>query len=285
MATNTVSAAFPEIWSAKMQVTLQKSLVALKVCSSSLQKELKIGDVIHRPYVSDMTAVSYQPGTAVTAQVFTVTDDTVTADTKKIVPFYVDDVNELLAKPDYAASVAIDASYRLRDDIDSAVLALVTAGQAFGSTATNTAGFSTSGTTAVAVNTANVINWFGKAKEGLRGMNVEEAGDWIAIVRPDIAQVIEEQAINVGFSVADAALKNGYAGDFMGLRIYVSNNMTASHAYIGRAGAIDLIMQQAPKMVVKDVDNQLGKNFLPYTVYGAGVLNKNASRFLDADVE
>ncbi len=285
MSANTVSAAFPEIWSAKMQVTLQKSLVALKVCNTELKKELKVGDVIHRPYVSDMTAVAYQPGTAVTAQLFTVTDDSITADTKKIVPFYVDDVNELLAKPDYAAAVAEDAAYRLRDDIDSAALALVTAAATdFGATGVATAGFATGGTTAVTLSTANVVNFFSEARKGLRALNVEEAGDWIAIVRPSVAQVIEEQAVNVGFNLADATLRNGYAGNFMGFKIYVSNNMPANHAYIGRAGCIDLIMQAEPKMVIKDVDDQLGKNFLPYTVYGVGVLTKNSYRFLDANV-
>ena len=95
MAVNTVDPAFPEIWSARMQIPLTKSLVALEVCGVDLRAELQVGDVIHRPYVSDMTAVSYEPGTAITAQAFTVTDDSVTADTKKIVPFYVNHLRTL----------------------------------------------------------------------------------------------------------------------------------------------------------------------------------------------
>ena len=286
---NVITDLIPEVWSARMEVPLRKTLVAANIASYELDSELKVGDVIHKPYVSaDATAIAYVPGTTVTIQEFTATTDDVTADTKLIVPFYVDDINELFAKADYAGQLADNAAYKLRDAIDIAVFdevtkAAVTVGV---DTTANHIGTAAIGT-AVTVGTANVVELFSYCRKILRKQNVEEAGDWIAVVTPDVASIIEQMAAGAGFNVADATLRGGYAGSFLGFNIYVSNNLATANVtssqsslYIGKTGAIDLIMQSPPKMVIKDVDNQLGRNFLPYTVFGTGLTTENAKRFL-----
>ena len=46
---NTVSAALnPEIWTNRIQVPLVKSLVALEVCDTTLEKDLSVGDKVHK---------------------------------------------------------------------------------------------------------------------------------------------------------------------------------------------------------------------------------------------
>jgi len=66
---------------------------------------------------------------------------------------------------------------------------------------------------AISATTANIISIFSLARSK------------IAIVSPQFAQLIESKATSVGYNVADATLRNGYAGDFMGFHIYVSNNV------------------------------------------------------------
>lgn len=118
----------------------------------------------------------------------------------------------------------------------------------------------------------------------MREANVTEDGDWIAIMRPEIAADIELFALGAGFNVADATLRNGYAGNFLGFRCYVSNNITSGHMYLGKRGGISLVIQKEPGMVIKEVDNKLGKNFFPSIIYGTTVFTRNASRFLDVDI-
>ena len=48
---------------------------------------------------------------------------------------------------------------------------------------------------------------------------------WALVVSPKIASVIAQTVASDGFSLADLALKNGYAGNFAGYKVYSSNNV------------------------------------------------------------
>jgi len=285
---NIVTALKPAVWSASMQVPLTKSLVALEICSTELAKELKVGDKIWKGYSSTLSTETYTPGTALTAQAFNLSADSIEVTTKQAVPFYIDDTELLQVKPSYVNEIATDAAYQLRDAIDTAVLADVSAGVLFGdSTTTGSESFitgTTATTSAIAGTTANIMKIFSMARKVLRDTNVKEAGDWIAVVLPEVAQLIEERAIISGFNLADSTLRNGYAGDFLGFKIYVSNNITANYAYIGKQGAIDLVMMRAPRMEIKEVPDKLGRNFIAWTIYGKATFTRNASRFLEANI-
>jgi hypothetical protein len=238
-------------------------------------------------YVSSVGTADYTPGTDVEVTGVTATDDSITVDVKKVAPFYIDDVEMLQAKPKYAAELADDAAYQLRDDIDTAVLENV---DTVGVSALGTSGASTStfvtGTTAnvsaITATSATIIDVFNSAKKYLRKGNVEQNGDWVAVISPDVAGVIEQIAIDKGFNIADSSLRNGYAGDFLGFHTYISNNLPSSRCYIGKNKCIDLIMQKAPTMVIKEEPKKLGRNFIAYTVFGDGVLTRNQDRFINA---
>jgi len=285
---NSITALKPEVWSASMQIPLTKTLVALEICSTELKKELKVGDKIWKGYSSTLSAETYTPGSAVTAQDFNLSADSIDVTTKSVVPFYIDDTELMQAKPSYVAEIAENAAYTLKDEIDAAVLDEVSAGVLFGdSTATGSESFitgTTATTSAIAGTTANIVRVFAAARKALREANVKEAGDWIAVVEPEVAYVIEQVAITSGFNLADSTLKNGYAGSFLGFKIYVSNNMNDGYAIIGKKGAIDLVMMVAPKMEIKDVSDKLGRNFIAWTCYGKATFTRNASRFLQVQI-
>ncbi len=285
---NTVSAAlFPEIWKKAIQVNLTKTLVSLETCDTTLKADLKYGDKLHFPYIAALEATPYTPGTAVQVQDFTATDDYIDVNTFKIVPFYVDDVDLLQSHQDFAANVAEDAAYQLRDAIDASALAEVSAGIYFGDTS-GTGGTYITGTTitvsSVVSSSANIDDVFVDARQALREGNVSEDGDWIAIMRPAVAASIELMAIGSGFNVADATLRNGYAGDFLGFHCYTSNNVPSGKMYLGKRGAIKLVVQKEPDMEIKDVSDKRGKNFLPTIVYGQKVFTRDALRFLNVQI-
>jgi len=275
-----------EVWSAKMQVNLEKSLVAFKIARTELRDEIKDGDVIHRMYVSNVGTAEYDPGTDIVVTGATATDDTITIDQKYISAFYVDDIEMLQASLNYASELANDASYQLSNLIDTAVLentntigvsALGISGSDYvtGTTAADSL-------TAITATSATIVQVFNAATKWLRTGNVEQDGSWVAVINPAVAGVIELAGIEKGFNVADASLKNGYAGDFLGFHIYISNNLPTSKCYIGKSKCIDLIMQRAPKMDIKEEPKKLGKNFIASTVWGDGVLHNNMARFLNA---
>ncbi len=298
MATRSeISAITPDIWSEVLQVPLYKSLVAMDVCNLDMRKQLTVGDRINKSYFGDLSAQTYLPGTGFSAQTPDFTLEYIDIKTKEVVAIYVDDLEALQANVSVGMEMAEEMGYRLKDAIDTAALALVVKGETKDAADMDVNGVDTR---ALCATTANIINVFSRARKELRDNNVRENGDWIAILSTTVAALIEYKAANVGYSVADSTLRNGYVGDFMGFHIYVSNNLpsgnvtanadvsaacstetgAADYLYFGKQGAIDLVLQKAPSMVIKDRSGFLGKNFVTSTIWGQKVFNKNASRFI-----
>jgi len=306
VVSNDVSAIIPEIWSEAVQVPLYKSLVALEVANTRLEDDLKFGDTIHVPYFGDLSAQTYTPGTPVSATNLDWKYDTLVVSTYKHVTFYIDDVEDLQTNINQIRPLTEEAAYRLKDAIDQHVFSNITGVD--GGTQVNDADLRSGGTDnrPLSATTSQIIELFSLARKKLRENNVEELGDWCAVVTPLIAERIERKAANVGFNVADATLRNGYVGDFMGFQIYISNNLpsgkcstlapnevcgnavsatTCRSLYIGKKGAIDLVMQKAPTLVIKPCEDKLGSNFITWTVYGSAVFTKNRKRFLNVPID
>lgn len=304
---NDVSAITPELWSTMVQVPLYKSLVALEVANTRLSSELKFADTIHIPRFGDLSAKSYTPGTTMSATVQDWAFDNLVVSTYKYVMFYVDDVHRIQTNVDQARELATEAAYQLKDKVDQHVLANITGTDGFMPADLVDLGLGSTNGAPVSAGSANIINVFAGARKFLREKNVEETGDWCAVVTPKLAADIEIKAANVGFNVADATLKNGYAGTWMGFQVYISNNLPSGNlsaiapaagngiigglsganasgttpgraTYFGRKGMIDFVMQKAPAMEIKPKDDMLGANFVWWTVYGSTVTTKNKSR-------
>jgi hypothetical protein len=297
---NDVSAIQPELWSSMVQVPLYKSLVAMEVANLRLSDTVKYADTIHVPYFGDLSVQTYTPGTTITATAQDWAFDTLVVSAYKHVTFYVDDPRSLTVNVDQARELATEAAYRLKDQIDQDVFANITGADGF--TPADDADI-LGGTNAkpVSAGTANIIQLFAGARKILRQRNVEENGDWCAVVSPTVASYIEVKAANVGFNLADATLRNGYAGDFMGFQVYVSNNLptgkmtalapgaggvtatglsatTGKSIYFGKKGTIDVAMLRQPALEIRKKDDMIGSNFITWTVYGSSVFTKNRSR-------
>lgn len=305
VVSNDVSAIVPEIWSAAVQEPLYKSLVSIEVANTRFGN-YKYMDTIHVPYFGDLSAQSYTPGTEISATNLDWKYDTLVVSAYKVATFYIDNVEELQANVAQIQPLAEEAAYRLRDAIDQHVFANITGLD--GGTQVNDSDLRGGGTDErpLSATSAQIIELFSMARKKLRELNVEEFGDWAAVVTPMIAQRIETKAASVGFNVADATLRNGYAGDWMGFQIYISNNLPSGSCstvspnevsggpvsstncrslFIGRKGSIDLALQQTPSLTIRDVSDMLGKNFHTWTVYGSQVFTKNRSRFLNVPVD
>ena len=297
---NDVSAITPEIWSQAVQIPLYKTLVAAETCNLEAVRELNYGDTLHKPYFGSLSAQTYVPGVAFTANAQEWDMDNLIVSAYQTVAIYVDDVHQLQSNINARTALQEEIAYQLRDAIDTHAFLRIKDGTTTG------AGALGAGTTrkAVTATTANIISLFAGARKILRTLNVPEAGDWIAIVSPKLANLIEVKSTSVGYNTADAMLRNGYAGDFMGFKIYISNNLPALTTvsavytpalsaqidstfecdYFGKAKAIDLVIQAAPSIQITKVPDMHGYNIAAYAVYGDKVFTKNAYRFLNVVV-
>lgn len=281
---NAITAFTPEFWAPKIQDNLHKSLVALDIADSELRSSLSEGDTVHKPYFSSLSATTYVKGVDVTIQDLTATDETLVVDTTQEASFYVDNVDKIQNKYSAAQNGIDEASYALKDSIDTAVLAEVLNANDtlddgdIGGIATN----------AITLTTTNVIEVFSTGRAKLLGVNVVENGDFVAVVSPAIASIIEQKATSTGFNISDAAFKNGYAGDFMGFKIYVSNNLdgtsTRTHCYLGKNKQIDFVAQKMPEVLITQPEKKIGKNIITWDLYGKKTFEKASQRFLDLQI-
>ena len=299
---NDISAINPTVWSTMVQQPLYKQLVALKVCNTKLADKLTVGKAIQLPRFADLSAQTYTPGTDLSATDQDWAYDTINVSTYKHCTFYVDDVEKLQANVSVAVELAGEAGYQLGNAIDAFAFSKITGAVSVGLSAVDRSDVYGDGSTGViTAASTNIIDLFSGVRKELRRNNVEEMGDWCAVVSPKIASLIEIKGASAGYNVADATLRNGYAGDFLGFQVYVSNNLptgacsalsvsglggptaaastvTGVACYFGRKGMIDLVLQKAPAMEIRPCSTKIGSNFITWTVYGAGVTYKNRGR-------
>jgi hypothetical protein len=309
---NDVSAIQPELWSSMVQVPLYKSLVAMEVASTRLSDTLKFADTVHIPRFASLSAQTYTPGTTLSATNQDWAFDNIVVSTYKHVTFYVDDARRLTLNVEQARDLATEAAYQLKDKIDQDVFKKITGTPGFYTVDNLDLGLGATNGAPVSAGSANIINVFAGARKFLRERNVEETGDWCAVVTPKVASYIETKAATVGFNVADSTLRNGYAGDFMGFQVYISNNLPSGNlsaiapaagstvsiaaglggpsganasgttparaTYFGRKGTIDLVLMKAPALEIRKKDDMIGSNFITWTVYGQGLVQNQAKR-------
>ncbi len=305
--TNAVTAVTPDIWSQVLQDNLKKSLVGYGVANIDTKPGIGWGDVINKSYFGSVTAAAYSPGTDVSLDDLLFVNDTLTVNRKYYTASYVDDIEQLQANVSIQKALLDDATYQLGNIIDAEILGNVSAGTSAGGSQLTNGVFSDPGgatsmwNNSVTAGSGNIVNVFANATKMLASNNCENFGDWCAVITPLQASRLAVKATGLGFNFADASLRNGYVGDFMGFQIYVSNNLPAytepsgvhtgftgvasvTDMYFGRKGMIDVVMQQAPKIEIKDSPLRIGKNVIIWSLWGDTVYTRNKSRFLDAIV-
>ena len=221
MAQN-LSAFIPELWSRRIQYLTHNALVATQICSFEEQPDLKYGDRIHRPYPNDLVVNDYTKYTDTTQQDLIGTDEYLDIDQSKEISFAIDEVDWIQMKYDLENSYVERAAYRLANDIDGKVLSEV-------SNANVTCDASDLGSSGdIALSTSNCLNAIMTAGAKLTANGCEMDKTWALVVSPKTASIIAQTVAQDWFSLADLALKNGYAGNFAGYKVYSSNNV--SHA-------------------------------------------------------
>lgn len=266
----------------------------MEVANTRFVNEVKEGgDVIHVQYHGDLSAKVYTPGTSMTATAQDWKTDTINVSAHRYEMFYADPVEDKQANISVVAPLMREASYRIRDFIDSAVFGKVHLG--IDTDSKDVAGGTVN--RSVSATSANIIQIFSNAAKILNENNVENEGDWAAVLTPKLVAAISSKATGVGFNFADSALRNGFIGDFMGFQVFWSNNVQSAslhittaetanvwNVFMGKKKTIELVMQRAPTVQINKVPDKLGRYYIISTTIGTQVLTKNGTRFLNVEV-
>lgn len=232
-----------------------------------------------------LTTTAYVKGTDVTVQALDSTDEYLEVDQQWESSFYLDLVDKTQNLYSAMEEGVRELSDALAQKVETLFFAQVL--NAYDTFDAGDAGMGGANGSAIALTTTNVATMFARAKGKLRKkLGGKKLGNVVCVVDSDVAAIIEEKATTSGFNVADAAFKNGYAGDYMGVKVYVSENIDTTtssrkHCYFGLPGQICLAMQIEPTTQIDNDPLKFGKIIKMLEVFGIKTFTKRADRFLD----
>lgn len=218
---NNITANFAEYWAKKMQLVYNKKAVHRPFVNWEAHKALKDGDTFHKPYGSDLIAVAYSRTEAFEVQDIQTTDEYLTVDKQFVVPFYIDNFDEIQDSFNARNYFINRAAQALVDQVDGDVLAEVENAtynlSYYDIDSSKTAG------DGIPLNTTTLPKIFSAANKKLDRANVPE--DERAFVGdPDFYQVLIEYLAGRETALGDRTGINGYKGKFYGVEIYISNS-------------------------------------------------------------
>lgn len=234
MANTFNTGVYKEEYETMLQKRLNKPTNWKEIC------DVKYSDnqIINWPYMS--TVFSVQTGTRGSAygySDFALTNDTVTINTKRLVPVYVDFAD--WAQCQYADKVEIGTRQGalISETLEAAWLATHASWTDFGDLGGGALGLGSSQITVSTSNIDDIISGVRReiiAANGLDFLNQYGVG---IVWRAADEEKLEKWAQANGFNIADRALKDGVLGQvgfyLNGAYHYVSNSHTANHVFAG----------------------------------------------------
>ena len=223
---NNLDAFSPEYRSARTQRLLKRKLIAREIANMEEQSLLRDGDMVHRPYYSDVVVNNYTKGVDVTVQDVSATDEYLVVNKSKEATVYIDEIDVKQNKYDAANKYIDRMTYALKKDIDGAFLQEVlnanlqiSDGDMWG-----TAG------NPITVTVSNAFSLFTKTEAKMNANDVEDTKAWFYVITPDMKAAIQQTNLVNGFNQADAALRGtlkgvGYLGTWGNFNLFVSNNV------------------------------------------------------------
>ena len=288
--TNDVAALNPQNWADSIQENIYKELSAKEVGDLRFKKNLSAGSRVHFPMFGALSATAYVKGADVTVQAFDSTDEYLDVDQQWESSFYLDTIDKKQNLYSAMQAGIRELTDALAQKVETVFYAEVL--NAHDTFDAGDSGMGGSSGSAIALTTNNVATMFARAKAKLRKKlgGKKMLGNIVCVVDSDVAGVIEEKATTAGFNVADAAFKNGYAGDYMGVKIYISESIdmttdSRKHCYFGLAKQIGMAMQiEGPSMQIDNDPLKFGKIVKGLEVFGVKTFTRRADRFLDLQV-
>ncbi len=207
----------PEWWKPIIQDYLNNMLISLDICNTKCESYLSSGRRVHFPYVSDVRVQSYTPGTGLTIDGLTATDDYLTVDQSKVATFAADPIEIKQALAPYVSQLAYQSAFELKNNVDQTVI---------GGAITN----ASTTTTAGSVSTSNLFSTFANARAQL-GMNNALDADTFAVIDYPRLELLSQTFVANGFNEADLNLRRSFTGDCLGFHVYVTNNLPYTAAY------------------------------------------------------
>ena len=211
----------PTVWSETLLQSLDKEYVGVMHCNRDFEGDIRnLGDSVIINTIGPISVFDYNPDTDMQAPEALNNSAVVTLDIDraKAFCFQLDDVDRAQAKPGLMQAAMKEAACALAEEADKYVYSLYT--QCSDENVITRGG----------INSDDMVDIVIEARTILMQNNVNSNTEVVLEVSPVIAAEILQAKILTG-NDNDAALSNGYLGNFVGFEVYVSNNIANSDGY------------------------------------------------------
>lgn len=224
--TNTI--VYNEEWAVKLQERLNEEQNWKEICNV----EYTNSKTLHNPYNTDAVVQSGTRGSAYTHQAITLTDESVTIDTFKILPQLIDRAD--LAQQTYVKQMdlADQQGVLLNEDLESSMMAAYSQMTAFDNTKI---GGSAGNIVVSASNVDDIIRAVKREIRKAKGKSQMRQYGAFIVWRDEDFEILEAFIQANGFSTADNALKEGIdmGVKYMGVWHYSTTMYTPGHLIAG----------------------------------------------------
>jgi len=281
----------PEIWSGKLLEKFYISTVLAAISNTDYEGEIKAyGDTVNIRTIPDMIIRDYQIGTGLVYDRPQGTKVSLYINKGKYFGVSINDVEKKQSDIAYVNKWAEDASEQMKITIDAAVLADIFAdASAYNKGATagkisadiNLGATGSSGSNAVVLNKANIIDYIVMCGQILDEQNVPENSRWFilpawAVTRIKTSEIKDASMTGDGKSV----LRNGRIGMIDRFEIFSSNNLYITtetstkcwNSVFGHKSALTFATQLTENETIAN-PNDFGKLMRGLQVYGYKVLH------------
>ena len=226
----------PEIYSKKVQIALRKAATAEAICNTDYMGEIKnFGDTVNIVQEPQITVSDYTRGASTSSTALTDNELVLVVDQAKYFQFQLDDIEKRFSHVNFQSVASDNAAYKLKDALDTNVLAAISAG------ATVTTGMGTTGTPIdIGFGSSEVdpLNQMSLASKELDDANCPEEGRWF-VAGPDFYEVLgssSSKLLSVDYNAGQGSIRNGLvsSGKLRGFDMYKSNNIAATSNAAGK---------------------------------------------------
>ena len=274
----------PEIWSARLLVSLKKSLVYGQegIVNKDYEGEIRqMGDTVRINSIGPITVGTYTKNTNIGDPETLADDQTVlTIDQAKYFNFQVDDIDRAQQNPKVMDAAMQEAAYALRDDADQYIAGLYT-GVAAGNTIGND-------TTPVEVDKTNAYELLVDLAVILTDAKVPTDGRWVVVPPWFYGTLLkDDRFIDASKAGTTDGLRNGEVGKAAGFTVLQSHNVpnTSGAKYkiiAGHSMAISYA-EQINKVEAYRPEKRFADAVKGLHLYGAKLVRPEAIAVLTAD--
>jgi len=267
----------PEIWSARTVQLVRKAQTARAIVNTNYTGDIRqAGDTIHIAGEGPVTIATYT-GANVSNQTYVPTDTSLSIDQQRAYNVRVPLVESRQATTEWMDRIVSRGAYGLADAADTYVYEQAAAGAGHTSYETATTPWSFSYANVSIDLPAFFASLMLKAEEN----NIETAGLTL-VAPPALREIINRFFGTRDTGLADGFVQRGFAGNFFGIDVVISNNLdyqvgsppVKNGICIPRGMGVALA-DSILETKVSQLEDNFGVNLLGLYVYGAGVYDSS----------